>query len=70
MDTFRNRKRKKRKKEIRKKKEETGNRLIKDRITRDIRTLLELEIEKDYSKPKRANNFLNNHYIKHEGNGE
>ena len=60
----------KKKERNQKKKEETGNRLIKDRITRDIRTLLELEIEKDYSKPKRANNFLNNHYIKHEGNRE
>ena len=63
-------KKEKKKERNSKKKEETGNRLIKDRITRDIRTLLELEIEKDYSKPKRANNFLNNHYIKHEGNGE
>ena len=42
---------------------------IKDRITRDIRTLFETE-EKDYYKPKAVSNFWNNYYIQHESNGE
>ena len=54
-------KKKKRKKEIGGKKE-TNERLIKDRITRDIRTLFEQE-EQDYYKFKRVSNILNNKYI-------
>ena len=60
-------KKKERKKEIREKKEH-NERLIKDRIIRDIRTLFEQE-EEDYYKPKRVNNFWNNNYIEYEGNG-
>ena len=66
MDTFWNRKRKKRKKENREKKE-INNRLIKDRIIRDIRTLSEQE-EKDYYKPLRVSNFRNNNYIEYDSN--
>ena len=45
-----------------------NERLIKDRIIRDIRTLFEQE--EDYSQPKRVNNFTNNNYIEHESNDE
>ena len=60
-------KRKKRKKKIGEKKE-TNERLIKDRIIRDIRTLFEQD-EQDYYKPKRVSNFWNNHYIAYESYG-
>ena len=63
MDTFWNRRRKN--KEIK----EINNRLIKDKIIRDIRTLFEQE-EEDYCKPKRVSNFWNNYYIKYESNGD
>ena len=63
MDTFWNRRRKN--KEIK----EINNRLIKDKIIRDIRTLFEQE-EEDYYKPKRVSNFWNNYYIKYESNGD
>ena len=53
------------KKEIREKKE-INDRLIEDRIIRDIRTLLEQE--EDYYKPKRVSNVWNNNYIEHESN--
>ena len=56
MDTFWKRKRKK-KKEIRNK----NDRLIKDRIIRDIMTLFE---KGDYYKPKRLSNFCNSNYMK------
>ena len=49
MDIFWNRRRKKRKKEIIGKKE-INNRLIKDRIIRDIRALVEQQGQ-DYYKP-------------------
>ena len=62
MDTFWNRKGKKRKKEIREKKE-INERLIKDRIIRDIRT--RIEKEDDYYKPKRISNFWNINYIEY-----
>ena len=39
---------------------------MKDRITRDIRTLFELEEGKDYYKPKRVRNFWNNNYTEYE----
>ena len=68
MDTFQNRKRKKRKKEIREKKEENNNRLIKDRIIRDIRTLFAQE--EDYYKPKWVSNFWNNNYIEYQSNSD
>ena len=60
--------RKKRKKEIREKKE-LNERLIKDRIIGDIRTLFEQRKE-DYYKPKRVSYFWNNNYIEYEGNGD
>ena len=44
-----------------KKKEKKG---IKDRITRDIRTLFEQEND-DYYKLKRVSNFRNKSYIEH-----
>ena len=67
-------------------KKEINNKLIKDRIIRNIRTLwnkigtkyLEqnkiwkkmLEQEEDYYKPKRVNYFWNNNYIEYESNGD
>ena len=51
-----------------KKKKEHNERLIKDRIIRNTRTLFEQQ-EEDYYKPKRVNNFLNNNYIEYESNG-
>ena len=68
MDTFWHRRRSRRKKEIRGKKE-LNERLIEDRIIRDIRTLFEQQ-EEDYYKPKRINNFWNNNNIEYESNGE
>ena len=44
------------------------DRIIKDRIIRDIRMLF--EEEEDYYKPKIVSNFLNNIYIKFESNGD
>ena len=61
--------RRKRKKEIRKKKK-INDRLIKDRIIRDIRSLFEQQEEKDYYKPKRVSNFWDNNYIEYESNGD
>ena len=40
------------------------NEMIKDRIIRDIRILVEQE--DDYFKPKRVGNFWNNNYIEYE----
>ena len=51
------------------KNKEINNRLIRDGITRDIRTLFEQEKEEDYCKPKRVTNFWNNSYIEYESNG-
>ena len=48
---------------------EINDRLIKDRIIRDIRTRFE-QIEKDYYKPKRVSNFFNNNYIEYENSGD
>ena len=45
-------------------------RIIKNRIIRDIRTLFEQQEEKDYHKPKKVSNFLNNNYIEYESNGD
>ena len=66
MDTFCERKRKKRKELERKKRSE---RLIKDRKIRDIRRLFE-QVEEDYYKPKRVNNFWNNNYIEYDSDGD
>ena len=51
------------------KKDEANNRLIKNRIIRDIRALFKNEEEKDYYKPKRVSSFWNNTYIEYESNG-
>ena len=48
---------------------EVINALIKDRIIRDIRTLLKQQ-EEDYYKPKRVSNFWKNNYLKYESNGD
>ena len=65
MDTFWNKIRKKKKK----KKQRHNERLIKDKIIRDIRTHFEQE-EEDYYKPERVSSFWNNNYIEYESNGD
>ena len=62
-------KKKKKKKEIREKKE-INEKLIKERIIRDIRTLFEQQEEKGYYKLKRVSNIWNNNYIEYERNGD
>ena len=49
-------------------KNEINDRLIKDRIIRDIRTVFEKEDH--YCKLKRVSNFCNNNYIEYKSNGE
>ena len=65
---FETKEEKKERKKLEKKKE-INNRLIKDRIIRDIGTLLEQQ-EEHYYKPKRESNFWNNNYIEYESNGD
>ena len=55
-------------KKKKKKKKNHNERIIRDRIIRDIRTLLEQE--EDYYKLKRVTNFWNNNYIEYESNGD
>ena len=55
MEKFRNRK----KKEDRKKKKQ-NEKIIKDKIIRDIRTLFEQVEEEDCCEPERVSNFLDN----------
>ena len=64
-------KQKKKKKEERnsRKAKEVINGLIKDRIIRDIKTLLKRQ-EEDYYKPKTVSNFWKNNYLKYESNGD
>ena len=50
-------------------KKEHNERLIKDRLIRDIRTLFEQE-EDDYYKSERVSNFWNNNHIEYESNGD
>ena len=57
---------KERKKLVRK----NNDRLIKDSIVRDIRTLFEQEDDADYFERKRVSNFLSNNYIEYESNGD
>ena len=64
MDIFWNRIRKRRRK-----KQEHNERLIKDKIIRDIRTYFEQE-EEDYYKPGRVISFWSNNYIEYESNGD
>ena len=63
MDTFWTRRRKKTKG----KKKKHNERIIKDRIIRDIRTLFEQE---DYYEHKSVSNFWDNNYIEYELNGD
>ena len=49
------------------KKRKHNQRIIEDRIIRDIGTLFEQE---DYYEPKRVSNFWNNNYIEYERNGD
>ena len=44
-------------------------RIIRDRIIRAVKTLLEQQ-EEDYYEPKRVSNFWNNNYIEYESNGD
>ena len=67
MDTFWNRRRKRRKKEIREKIH--NERLIKNGLIRDIRTLFEQEGQ-DYYKPERVDNFWNNNCMEYESSGD
>ena len=60
-------KKKKKKERNSRKAKEFINRLIKNRVIRDIRTLLEQQQE-DYYKLKRVSNFWKNNYLKHESN--
>ena len=46
-----------------------NERLIKDKIIRDIKTLFQQQ-EEDYYKPKRVSSFWNNSYIEYESNGD
>ena len=52
-----------------KKKKKHNERIIKDTIIKDIRTLFEEE-EKGYYEPKRLSNFGNNNYIEYESNDD
>ena len=61
METFWDKRRKR-------KKQEHNERLIKDKIIRDIGTLFEQE--EDYYTPKRVSNFWNNNCIEFESNGD
>ena len=45
-----------------------NERIIKDRIIRDIITFFKLE--EDYYEPKRVSNFWNNNYIEYDSNGD
>ena len=62
--------RKKMKKQIREitEKKEQNERLIKDRLIRDFRTLFEQD--EGYYKPERVSNFWSNNYIECESNGD
>ena len=58
---FLKQKKKKKKERSKRKKKEHNERLIKDGVVRDIRTLFQRE--EDYYKPKRVNNFCVIKYI-------
>ena len=68
MVTFWNRRRKK--KERKTLEEKNNDRLLKDKLIRDIRTLFEQQQQENYYKPKRIINLVNNHYIEYESNGD
>ena len=52
-----------------KQKKKHNERMIKNRIIRDISTLFE-QAGKDYYEPKRVSNFWNNNNIEYESNGD
>ena len=56
-------------KKKKKEKKKHNERMIKDRMIRDIRTLSEQQWE-DYYETKRVSNFWNNNYIEYESNGD
>ena len=66
-DTREEKEERKRLEKLERKKQDHNERLISNRIIRDIRTLFEQE-DKDYLKPERINSFWNNHYIEYESN--
>ena len=68
MNTFWNRGRKKKERKELEKKKKHNERLIKNRIIRDIRTLFEQQ-EEDYCKTKKVIIFWNNSFIEYESNG-
>ena len=49
-------------------KKEHNERLVKDRLIRDFRTLFEQD--EGYYKPERVSNFWSNNYIECESNGD
>ena len=57
----------KKEKEDKKKQKQNEKKIIRDKIIRYIKTLLEQE--EDYYKPERVRNSWNNNYIKYESNG-
>ena len=68
MNTFWNRGRKKKERKELEKKKKHNERLIKNRIIRDIRTLFEQQ-EEDYYKTKKVIIFWKNSFIEYESNG-
>ena len=50
-------------------KKEQNERIIKNRIIRDIKTLFEQQ-QQDYYKPKRVSKFWKNNYIEYKSNGD
>ena len=53
------------------KKKKQNERMIKNKLIRDIRTVFEEEKEKeDYYEPKSVSNFWNNNYIEYEDNSD
>ena len=48
---------------------EEEEKIIKDKIIRDITTFFGQRNEEGYYEPKRVSNFWNNNYIEYEGNG-
>ena len=62
-------KKEKKKEKNQRKRKKQNERIIKDKIIRDIRTF-EQQQEEDYHQPKRVSSFWNNNYIEYESNGE
>ena len=62
-------KKKKKKERNQRKRKKQNERIIKEKIIRDVRILFE-QAEKDYYKPKRINSFWNSNYIEYDSNGD